>query len=86
MMKLIAQLQNLDRLDGLIRRKATGFSDQFAARFGCSRRTIYNYLKMLEELGAEVVYCDKHRSYYYEMPLPVDLHGLLHPGEAGLGE
>ncbi|WP_425422649.1 hypothetical protein [Phaeodactylibacter xiamenensis] len=41
-MKLIAQLQHLDRLDDLIRRKATGSSAQLAARFGCSRRTIYN--------------------------------------------
>jgi hypothetical protein len=40
----------------------------------------------LEELGAKVVYCDKRRSYYYETPLPVDLHGLLYPGEAGPGE
>lgn len=86
MMKLIAQLQNLDRLDGLIRRKATGSSVQLAARLGCSRRTIYNYLKTLQELGAKVVYCDKRRSYYYETPLPVDLHGLLYPGEAGLGD
>jgi transcriptional antiterminator len=85
MMKLIAQLQNLDRLDGLIRRKATGSSVQLAARFGCSRRTIHNYLKMLEELGAEVVYCKKRRSYYYETPLPVDLHRLLHSGKAGSG-
>jgi predicted DNA-binding transcriptional regulator YafY len=86
MMKLIAQLQNLDRLDGLIRRKATGSSVQLAGRLGCSRRTIYNYLKTLEELGAEVVYCDKRRSYYYETALPVDLHGLLYPGETGPGE
>jgi hypothetical protein len=41
---------------------------------------------MLKELGAEVVYCKKRRSYYYETPLPVDLHGLLHPGKAGSGE
>jgi biotin operon repressor len=82
-MKLIAQLQHLDRLDRLIRRKATGCSDQLAARFGCSRRTIYNYLKTLQELGAKVSYCDQRRSYYYETPLPGDLHGLLYPGEAG---
>ncbi len=85
-MKLIAQLQHLDRLDDLIRRKATGSSDQLAARFGCSRRTIYNYLKTLQELGAKVSYCDQRRSYYYETPLPGDLHGLLYPGEAGSEE
>jgi predicted DNA-binding transcriptional regulator YafY len=85
-MKLIAQLQNLDRLDSLIQRKATGCSDQLAARFGCSRRTIYNYLKTLKELGAKVSYCDKRRSYYYETPLPVNLHRLLYPDEAGSEE
>ena len=51
-MKLIAQLQHLDRLDSLIRRKATGSSAHLAARFGCSRRSIYNYLKTLKELEA----------------------------------
>ena len=50
-MSLIAQLQRLDRLDGLIRRKATGSSDQLAARLGCSRRTVYNLLKRCASWG-----------------------------------
>lgn len=78
-MSLIAQLQRLDRLDGLIRRKATGSSDQLATRLGCSRRTVYNLLKTLRELGAEIRYCKERRSYYYEKPLPVDLGSLLKP-------
>ena len=65
-MSLIAQLQRLDRLDGLIRRKATGSSDQLAARLGCSRRTVYNLLETLRELGAEIHYCTERRSYHYE--------------------
>ena len=78
-MPLIAQLQKLDRLDGLIRRKATGSSKQLAARFGCSRRTVYNLLNILRELGAEIRYCKERCSYYYEKPLPVDLGQLLKP-------
>ncbi len=78
-MSLIAQLQKLDRLDGLIRRKATGSSKQLAARFGCSQRTVYNLLNMLRELGAEIRYCKDRCSYYYKTPLPVDLGQFLNP-------
>jgi len=85
-MKLIAQLQKLDRLDRLIRRKATGTPNQLAARLGCSRRTVYNFLQTLRGLGAEVTYCTERRSYYYETPLPVDLHGVLYPDGTGAGE
>jgi len=85
-MSLIAQLQNLDRLDNLIRRKATGSSAQLAARFGCSRRTIYNYLKTLEALGPRSLTVKTAAPIYYETPLPVDLHGLLYPGESGSGD
>ena len=79
-MSLIAQLKRLERLDSLIRRKATGSSDQLAARLGCSRRTAYNLLKTLRELGAEIRYCKERCCYYYETPLPVDLNRLLKPG------
>jgi len=78
-MSLIAQLQQLDRLNYLIRRKATGSPDQLADRLGCSRRTVYNLLKTLRELGAEIHYCTERPSYYYEKPLPVDLGSLLKP-------
>lgn len=68
-MKLIEQLQQLERLDGLIRRKATGTPKELARKFSVSERTIYNLLQILKELGAEIDYCHVRRSYFYESPM-----------------
>jgi hypothetical protein len=64
-MKVIDQLNQLDRLDALIRRKATGNSRDLASRFHVSERTIYNLLETLKAFGAEIGYCRTRCSYYY---------------------
>jgi predicted DNA-binding transcriptional regulator YafY len=64
-MKLLEQLQRLERLDQLIRLKATGCADCLAQRMNLSRRTIYNLLDILKILGAEINYCALRQSYYY---------------------
>jgi predicted DNA-binding transcriptional regulator YafY len=64
-MKFIEQLQRLERLDQLIRLKATGNAASLARRMGCSRRTIYHLLDILKALGAEIAYCNHRQSFYY---------------------
>ena len=64
-MKLIEQIQLLDRLDKLIRRKATGNSQQLARRLNVSQRTVYNLLESLRAFGAEINYCRHRQTYYY---------------------
>ena len=66
MKKFVEQLQQLQRLDALIRRKATGNPLTLASKFGVSERTIYNLLDMLKSLGAEIGYSREMESYYYE--------------------
>ena len=64
-MKMIEQLNQLDRIDCLIRRKATGSPNKLANRLCVSRRTVFNLLETLRAFGAEIDY-DRHReSYYY---------------------
>lgn len=65
-MQLIEQLEQLKRLDALIRRKATGSPADLARKFGVSERTIYNYLAVLKNLGAEIEYCSVRNCYYYK--------------------
>lgn len=65
MMKLIQQLQQLERLDALIRRKSTGSPKELARKFSVSERTIYNLLEVLRQMGAEIEYCHTRCSYYY---------------------
>ena len=66
MKKFVEQLQQLQRLDALIRRKATGTPVILAAKFGVSERTIYNLIDILRSLGAEIAYSREMESYYYE--------------------
>lgn len=64
-MKFLDQLQVLDRLDQLIRLKATGNSKDLANRLGISFRNVYNLIAILKDLGAQILYCRVRQSYYY---------------------
>ncbi|MCK4991753.1 MAG: HTH domain-containing protein [Bacteroidales bacterium] len=52
-------------MDQLIRFRETGTPEDFACRLGISVRTLYNYLKILKELGADIQYNTYSRSYEY---------------------
>ncbi|MCG8329455.1 MAG: HTH domain-containing protein [Chitinophagales bacterium] len=69
MMKLIQQLQQLERLDALIRRKSTGSPKELARKFSVSERTVYNLLEALRQMGAEIEYCHTRCSYYYTIQI-----------------
>lgn len=66
MIKLIEQLQQLERLDALIRRKSTGSPKELARKFSVSERTVYNLLEGLKLMGAEIEYCHSRCSYCYK--------------------
>ena len=68
-MKLIQQLNQLERLDALIRRKATGTPRELARKFSVSERTVYNLLETLRQMGAEIEYCHSRCSYYYTIQM-----------------
>ena len=68
-MKLIQQLQQLERLDALIRRKSTGSPKELARKFSVSERTVYNLLEALRQMGAEIEYCHSRCSYYYKLQM-----------------
>lgn len=65
-MKLLKQLCLLDRLDQLIRMKATGTPSQLANRLDVSERTVYNLIGHLKSLGAEIAYSRDRMSFIYE--------------------
>lgn len=64
-MRFVEQLQVLDRLDQLIRLKATGNHRELANRLETSPRNIYNLLDILKQLGAKIEYSKKRRTFYY---------------------
>lgn len=58
-------LNLLLRLDQLIRQKGTGSPPEFARKMGISERSLYEYLKVLKDLGAPIKWSRQDRSYYY---------------------
>jgi len=59
--------QRIERMNGLIRRKATGTPAQFAQRLSISQSTLFNYLNILkDELNAPIAYCRYRKTYYYK--------------------
>lgn len=64
-MKLVEQLNRLERIDQLIRLKATGSPKKLAKRMNISERTVYYLIDSLRDFGAEIKYCRDKASYYY---------------------
>jgi predicted DNA-binding transcriptional regulator YafY len=58
-------LNLLLRLDQFIRQKGTGAPPEFARKMGISERSLYEYLKVLKDLGAPIKWSRQDRSYYY---------------------
>ncbi len=76
-MKFLDQLQVLDRLDQLIRLKATGNSQALADRLGISFRSVYNLIAILKDLGAQIFYCRDRQSYYYANEVSFNFSAVL---------
>ncbi|HET6253292.1 MAG TPA: helix-turn-helix domain-containing protein [Puia sp.] len=58
-------LHRLIRLDHLINHKSTGTPADCAQKIGVSERSLYDYLKLLKEMGAPVKFSRGRRTYYY---------------------
>jgi predicted DNA-binding transcriptional regulator YafY len=57
--------ERLQTIDYLIRIKGTGKPAQLAKRLRISERTLYEFLKMMKDLGAPIEYDRYKESYYY---------------------
>jgi HTH domain len=60
-----ALLQRLIRLDHLIQYKSTGTPADCAQKIGISERSLYDYLKILKDMGAPVKFSRGRRTYFY---------------------
>lgn len=64
-MRYIEKTKLIERIDGLIRRKATGSARDLASKLGIGKSTIYEILQIMKMLGAEIEYSNDRKSYYY---------------------
>lgn len=65
-MNLISDLFLLERLDYLIRTKATGTPRELASRLKASERNVYRLIGKLREEGFPIAYDKCAESYYYD--------------------
>jgi len=65
-MTLLEKLKLIERVDQLIRMKATGSARDLANRIGSSERHVFKLVDLMKEMGAPVKYCRRTRSYIYE--------------------
>jgi len=62
-MKVI--FERLEKLDHCIRYKATGSPVELAQKIGISERTLYDYLRLMKQMGAPIKFSNLRKSYYY---------------------
>ena len=64
-MKIDKYIERIERIDQLIRLKATGSPTEFADKLGISESSIYEYLKYLKDKGGPIEFDKEVNSYYY---------------------
>jgi hypothetical protein len=60
--------KQFERIDGLIRRQATGNPDELSKTLGICRATWFSWLKQLRSFGLPIAYDDHAHTYYYTQP------------------
>ncbi|MGK7390620.1 MAG: hypothetical protein ACNS60_09720 [Candidatus Cyclobacteriaceae bacterium M2_1C_046] len=65
-MTFLQKLEVIDRIDGLIRRKATGSPKDLAQKIGCSERCLYSILNTMKQMQAPIIYAPERGSYMYQ--------------------
>ena len=64
-MDFITQLERINRINQLIKRKATGSPAQLARRLELSERRVYQLISLIKTLGAPIYFDRAHNSYCY---------------------
>lgn len=77
-MRFLEKLNTVERVDQLIRMKATGSARDLASRLQISKTTVYEILEVMRGMGAEIDYCKTKRSYYYKVNKVLSI-GFIHP-------
>ena len=68
-MRLIEKIHQIERIDNLIRRKATGSPKQLATRLSISERAVYDCIDLMKTMNAPIYYCRSKGSYCYDEPV-----------------
>jgi len=67
-MTFLEKLQLIERVDQLIRMKATGSANDLARKLGVSRRNVFHIINTMKAMDAPIEYCPYKKSFYYKYP------------------
>jgi hypothetical protein len=70
-MNIFNDLFLLQRLDHLIRTRATGNPIRLAGRLDVCERTVYRLINKLRDAGLPIAYDKETETYYYEQPVQI---------------
>lgn len=65
-MSLLKYITRIQKMDRLIRMKATGCPEEFAQKLNLSRSSLMENIQEMKALGAPICYCKYRKSYYYK--------------------
>lgn len=65
-MNVIDIKDKIERLDHLIKLKATGSPKELAKKLDITERTVYRIIKQLKEMGCPIYFDKARKSYCYE--------------------
>ncbi|MBK8514995.1 MAG: hypothetical protein IPL55_01510 [Saprospiraceae bacterium] len=64
-MTFLQKINIIQRIDQLIKMKATGNPDKLAERLEISRSTVYEIIECMRAMDAEIDYCKTKQTFYY---------------------
>jgi predicted DNA-binding transcriptional regulator YafY len=76
-MSFLEKLRTLKRFHHLIIRSSTGSIPQIMCNLDISRATIFRYVELLENLGAEIYFCRDRNSYCYRREFELNFDSLI---------
>lgn len=63
-MKHLKYLRRYQKMQKLILNERTGSAEEFAFRLGLSRRMLFEYLDDMRDMGMDIRYSRRRRTYY----------------------
>ncbi len=64
-MNIDKYFERIERIDRLIRLKATGSPKEFAKKLGISESSLYEYLRYLKDKGGPIEFDKEDNTYFY---------------------
>jgi len=77
MLKSIFLLERINSTNKLIKTQKTGTPAIFANKLNICRRQLYNILEELKIFGAQIKYCRKKETFYYENNFDIQINYSL---------